>query len=243
MGLGLRRYRTRRQIPIPRGDRFSPPDRDLSPGRAGHGRWRTGAGKRAHMVPAAGMGPEELGALDDVRRRRSGAQSRQGWASGFGDTELGVKYRFLEETDFLPQIGIFPLAELATGDGARGLGNGRTWYQLPVWAQKSWGPWTTYGGGGVVLNPAPSQRDHGFAGWLVQRDIGQHLTLGTELFWQGAETAGGRGSVIANAGGYLRFTESFNLLFSAGRSFSGERRTVWYLGLYWTGGPDKAAGK
>src|ERR1035438_4677913 len=139
MGLGLRRYRTRRQIPIPRGDRFSPPDRDLGQGK---------------------------------------------------------------DPDFLPQIGIFPLAELATGDGARGLGNGRTWYQLPVWAQKSWGPWTTYGGGGVVLNPAPSQRDHGFAGWLVQRDIGQHLTLGTELFWQGAETAGGRGSVIANAGGY-----------------------------------------
>jgi hypothetical protein len=165
------------------------------------------------------------------------------WTSGYGDTELGVKYRFLEETDSLPQVGIFPLAELATGNAERGIGNGRAWYQLPVWAQKSWGPWTTYGGGGVVLNPAPGQRDHGFAGWLVQRDIGQHLTLGAELFRQGAETVGGRGSTIANAGGYLKFTESFNLLFSAGRSIFGERHTVWYLGLYWTGGPDKAAGK
>ena len=166
-----------------------------------------------------------------------------GWTSGYGDTELGVKYRFIEETDSRPQVGIFPLAELATGNGARGLGNGRTWYQLPVWAQKSWGPWTTYGGGGVVVNPAPGNRDHGFAGWLVQRDIGQHLTLGAEIFDQGADIPGGRGSTIANAGGYLKFTESFNLLFSVGRSLSGERHTVWYLGLYWTGGPEKAAGR
>src|SRR5271157_4364090 len=108
------------------------------------------------------------------------SSSGGGWASGYGDTELGIKYRFLEETDLLPQVGIFPLAELATGNAARGLGNGSTWYQLPVWAQKSRGAWTTYGGGGVVLNPASGQRDHGFAGWLVQRDIGRHLTLGTE---------------------------------------------------------------
>ena len=159
-----------------------------------------------------------------------------GWTSGYGDTEVGVKYRFLDETDSRPQVGIFPMAELATGSSARGLGNGRTWYRLPVWVQKSWGPWTTYGGGGVALNSAPGQCDHGFAGWLVQRDIGQHLTFGMELFRQGAERTDGRSSTIANAGGYLKFTDNFNLLFSAGRSISGERHTVWYLGLYWTGG-------
>ena len=166
-----------------------------------------------------------------------------GWASGYGDTELGVKYRFIQETDTCPQVGIFPLAELATGNGARGLGNGRTWYQLPVWVQKSWGPWTTYGGGGAVLNPAPGQRNHDFLGWVLQRDIGRHLTLGPELYQQGAASAGGRGSVIANAGGYLKFTDTFNLLFSLGRSVSGERHTIWYLGLYWTGGPQKDAAK
>lgn len=163
-----------------------------------------------------------------------------GWTSGYGDTEVGVKYRFLDETDSRPQVGIFPMAELATGSSARGLGNGRTWYRLPVWIQKSWGPWTTYGGGGIALNSAPGQRNHGFAGWLVQRDIGQRLTLATELFRQEAGTTGGRGSTIANVGGYLKFTDNFNLLFSAGRSISGERHIVWYLGLYWTGGPEKA---
>jgi hypothetical protein len=60
--------------------------------------------------------------------------------SGLGDTEFGIKYRFLHETNGWPQIGIFPMAELPTGDADRGLGNGRTWFRLPLWAQKSFGP-------------------------------------------------------------------------------------------------------
>ena len=41
---------------------------------------------------------------------------------GYSDTEIGVKYRFLNETPNLPQIGIFPLAELPTGNQ-----NSRVW--------------------------------------------------------------------------------------------------------------------
>ena len=169
--------------------------------------------------------------------------SYAGWTSGYGDTEIGVKYRFLEETESRPEVGVFPMAELATGSGARELGNGRTWYRLPIWFQKSWGPWTTYGGGGVELNSAPGERNQGFAGWLVQRDIGSRLTLGAELFQQPADSTFGRASTIANLGGYLKFTENFNLLFSAGHSITRERYVVWYLGLYWTGGPERKGGR
>ena len=158
--------------------------------------------------------------------------------SGLGDVEFGVKYRFVHEDDATPQIGIFPMAELPTGRADRGLGNGRAWFRLPVWVQKSRGPWTTYGGGGVVLNSAPGQRNHPFGGWLVQRDFGPHLTLGGEIFGQGADTVDGHGTTAFNLGGYYNFTGKFSLLFSAGRSFRGERHTIWYLGLYWTGGPD-----
>lgn len=55
-------------------------------------------------------------------------------ASGFGDAEIGVKYRFVQETRDRPQIGTFPMAEVATGDAGKGLGNGRTWFRLPLWA-------------------------------------------------------------------------------------------------------------
>ena len=166
-----------------------------------------------------------------------------GWNSGYGDTELGVKFRLMDETDSLPQIGIFPMAELATGNSRNGLGNGKTWYRLPLWIQKTWGPWTSYGGGGLTLNAAPGQRNSGFAGWLVQRDLGKFLTLGSEIFWQGSDAVGGPGFAISNFGGSVNFSETFNLLFSAGRSISGERHTIWYLGFYWTGGPNKPGKK
>jgi hypothetical protein len=167
------------------------------------------------------------------------SSSGAGWTSGYGDTEVGITYRFIDETDSLPQVGIFPMAELATGDSGRGLGNGRTWYRLPLWIQKSWGPWTSYGGGGVALNSAPGQRNSGFAGWLVQRSLGKYLTVGTEVFWQGTDAVSGLHSATTNIGGSVNFTEKFNLLFSVGHSISGERHIVWYLGLYWTGGPEK----
>jgi hypothetical protein len=93
---------------------------------------------------------------------------------------------------------------------------------------------------GDAFNSAPGRRNHGFAGWLVQRDIGKYVTIGAELFWQRAASVVDRDSTIANFGGYLKWTEEFNLLLSAGRAVSGERHTVWYLGLYWTGGPDKS---
>ena len=116
----------------------------------------------------------------------------QGWTSGYGDTEVGIKYRFVDETDSSPQIGIFPMAEFATA--SRGLGNGRTWYRLPLWIQKSWGPWTSYGGGGEALNSAPGQRNYPFGGCVLQRTLGKSLALGGELFSQGAISVGARGT-------------------------------------------------
>lgn len=156
---------------------------------------------------------------------------------GIGDTELGIKYRFLTETRDRPQIGIFPMAEVPTGDADRGLGNGRVWYRLPVWVQKSWGPWTTDAGVGYALNHAPGSRSYPFGGWLLQRQLSDKLILGGELFAQGADTVGGRSTTIANFGGYYNVTPGFSLLFSAGHSIQGESHTVAYLGLYWTWGP------
>jgi hypothetical protein len=163
-------------------------------------------------------------------------------ASGYGDTEVGIKLRLLDETATRPQVGIFPMAELATGDASRGLGNGRTWYRLPVWIQKDGGPWTADAGGGVALDSAPGQRDYGFGGALLTRNFGPTLTLGGELFGQGADTDADRGTLEANLGGSVNFTPNFNLLFSAGHSLAGDRHLLWYLALYWTWGPAAPAG-
>jgi hypothetical protein len=154
--------------------------------------------------------------------------------SGLGDTEFGIKYRFRHETNGWPQIGIFPMVELPTGDEARGLGNGRAWFRLPLWLQKSFGAWTTYGGGGAVLNSAPGQHDYSFSGWLLQRDFGPHLTLGGEIFGQGKDADDDHGFAALNFGGSYNINEHFSLLFSAGHSVAGDQHMLWYFGFYST---------
>jgi hypothetical protein len=159
--------------------------------------------------------------------------------SGVGDAELGFKYRFVHSEAHGFEMGLFPMAELPTGSASRGLGNGRAWFRIPLWVQKTWGTWTTYGGGGYAVNHAPGQRDYPFGGWLVQKGISERFTLGAEVFAQGADTVDGQGFALVNWGGYVNFSPHFSLLFSAGRTFRGEHHGVAYLGLYWTWGPGK----
>lgn len=160
---------------------------------------------------------------------------------GLGDTELGVKYRFIHETKHRPEIGTFPFIEVPTGNSRLGLGNGKTWYRVPVWAQKSEGHWTTYGGGGEVFNSAIGMHDYPFAGWLLQRDLGKKLTLGGEVFYHGAQgptALSTESSTLLDIGGYYYFRNpGFQLLFAYGHSVSGQPETIGYLGLYWTWGP------
>ncbi len=163
-------------------------------------------------------------------------------AYGLGDIEFGVKYRFIQETEHWPMVGIFPMLEIPTGNVDRGLGNGRAWWKLPLWLQKSWGPWTTYGGGGYAINTAPGQRNYGFGGWLLQRDLGERLTLGGEIFGQGKSSNDVGSFALFNLGGFFKITPNLQILFTGGRSFAGGRHTIGYLGLYWTGGLGKETG-
>ena len=156
-------------------------------------------------------------------------------AAGLGDTQFGVKYRFVQETNGWPQLAVFPAVEIPTGDAHRGLGNGRASFQLPLWLQKSFGPWTIDTGGGATLNSAPGQRNYPYGGALLQRDFGPHLTLGGELFAQGADTTADHPFAALNAGGSYNINDHFSLLFSAGHSVAGDHHTLWYFGFYSTG--------
>ena len=165
---------------------------------------------------------------------------------GIGDTELGVKLRFVKETKHAPQIGIFPFFEFPSGNADKGLGVGKTWYRMPVWLQKSWGPedheWTTYGGGGYAVVPQDGFTNYSFAGWLVQRQFNKKITLGAELFGHGPQTPDtNRASTMLDLGGIYEFKEGFDLLFAAGKSIYGQPETYTYLSLYWTWGPKDAA--
>jgi hypothetical protein len=156
---------------------------------------------------------------------------------GIGDTELGVKFRFFQETDALPQAAIFPLAELPTGDSDRGLGNGKAQFFLPVWLQKSFGDdkkWTTYGGGGYWFNPGEDNRNFFRVGWELQRELTEQLTLGGEIFHETSAARGEPGHTAFNLGGFWNFDEHRHLLFSAGRDLDGPNHFSCYLGFQLT---------
>ena len=137
---------------------------------------------------------------------------------GLGDIEIGVKYRLIRENDSRPQVGVFPLVELASGDSGKGLGSGHTSAFIPLWIQKSWGPWTMYGGGGYWFNKtAAGDKDYIQAGWLLQRDFSDTLTIGAELFSLSPSALGDSGEVGLNAGAMVNFDQSRHLLFSIGR--------------------------
>ncbi|HVC19254.1 MAG TPA: hypothetical protein VNE16_04185 [Vicinamibacterales bacterium] len=153
---------------------------------------------------------------------------------GYGDTEIGMKVRFIKETKRTPEIGMFPLAELPTGDSRRGLGNGLAQFYIPLWVQKSWGHWTSYGGGGFWRNPGPGNRNWRFLGWEVQRDVPKFGFLGAELFHTTASTVDGHSNLAFNIGGQLDFTHVHHLLFSAGRTLTGPAAEFWYIAYYVT---------
>jgi hypothetical protein len=156
---------------------------------------------------------------------------------GLGDIELGAKYRFIQETASRPQVGIFPLIEVPTGDPTRNLGSTYTRIFLPVWLQKSWGAWTSYGGGGYWFNPGPGNKNYWFTGWEIQRDLSKKITLGAEVFHSSATNPEGSDETGFNVGTMVNFDDEHHLLFSTGRDFHGPNRSSIYLAYQWTLGP------
>ncbi len=166
-----------------------------------------------------------------------------GDAHGLGDTELGAKYRLLDETPHRPQLGVFQLLEVPTGSASRGLGGGHLQAFFPLWAQKSWGPWMAYGGGGYWVNPSDDNRNYWLTGVVVQRDLSAHLTLGGELYATTPAAVDAGSELNINLGGQYNFNEGHHLLFSIGRGLHGETTLLYYLAYQWTLGPADEGGQ
>jgi len=141
---------------------------------------------------------------------------------GMGDLELGAKYRFLQETNGWPQVGIFPLLETPTGGARVNLGNGHCQAFLPVWAQKSWGSWTVYGGAGYGINSLSGRDNWGFGGVVLQKQVLTNVLIGVEVYHQTLyETDFPNVGTAFNVGAVIDLSEHHHLLFSAGRSIDG----------------------
>jgi len=160
---------------------------------------------------------------------------------GYGDTEIGLKYRFIQETPERPQIGGFPLIEFPTGKTERNLGSGHIGTFLPLWLQKSWGQedrkWTTYGGGGYHINPGANNRDWTFLGWVLQRQITDKVLLGGEVYYHTPTQFHEEDETAFNLATIIDLSALHHILLSAGRSMDGPTEFQAYVAYQLTFGP------
>ncbi len=137
---------------------------------------------------------------------------------GMGDMVIGAKYRFMQETDSRPMMAVYPVVVAANGNANKGLGNGGMQYFLPVWIQKSWGDWHTFGGGGYWINRAPGVGSHWYFGWALMNDVTGSLSIGGEVYHATDQKPFENSSNGFNLGGIYKIDQHNRLLFSAGRA-------------------------
>lgn len=152
---------------------------------------------------------------------------------GYANTELGIKYRFVKESETRPEIGTFPILQVPTINNSN-LSSGKTQLFLPVWFQKSWGKLTSYGGGGCWINPGSGNKNWIFVGWQAQYEFSKSLSLGGEAYYHTADATDSKPSTGANLGGFYNFSEKFHFIFSLGHSIANDNYTSAYAGFLWT---------
>jgi hypothetical protein len=165
-------------------------------------------------------------------------------AFGLTDMELGVKIAFIKESKYIPQIGPFIMFEIPTGNYDKGLGVGKVWYKVPLWAQKKIGHWLLDGGAGETIVPQTQYRNFPYGSFLLKYTFGERLELGAEIVAHGREgyaTPQTESSTLVDLGGSYHFKNhpGQQFLFCYGHSVAGQTETYAYIGMYWTWGKDK----
>jgi hypothetical protein len=150
---------------------------------------------------------------------------------GYGMTEFGIKTRFVQESDRWPQISFYPSVQIPSTRGER------VETFLPLWLQKSSGPWTAFGGGGVSLTSESGERDSTFVGGALQRSLSRATTLGVEIYHQGADTIGGTDVTAANVGMTAQIGDDHAILFSLGPTLHGKSTFSAYASYEFMLGP------
>ena len=141
---------------------------------------------------------------------------------GVDDTQIGVKYRFLNigQEDSGWMVGIYPMLQVPTGDTRLGPSRGRRQSFLPLWIQRNSDRWTIYGGTGYRINPGADNKNSLFTGITALYQFTRSLQLGGEVFHETPDVVGGESATGFNLGGSYNLGPDYNLLFSAGRGLN-----------------------
>jgi hypothetical protein len=187
-------------------------------GQGAHGSWDGAAGLDLNYGGLPGV---QLTATLPVDL----SHDSSGTHAGAGDVEFGVKYRFLHREAAGLDIAVFPRVILPTA--RRRFGTGRAQVLLPVWAEKDWGRWSLFGGGGYTINPGAGNRDFWQGGAALTRTVSERLSLGAEATLEGPDAVGGHAVAGLGVGGVFRLGGPFALLVSGGPIHEHHGPTGW----------------
>jgi len=157
-----------------------------------------------------------------------------GTQNGLGNSEIGIKYRFLDQTQHGVSLSVYPQVSFnnPTSSDERGLVDPGTELLLPFQIARAFGP--------VELNLELGYAfiEHSEDEWIYGLAAAWPLIECFELVGEihGAATRDfTEDGMVFNLGGVIEIYRNFNLLFSAGRSFrkpsDAESQLLGYAGV------------
>jgi len=183
-----------------------------------------GAGAPGVLAGSAGLDLNYGGAKDLQLTATIPMEFQTGTHPGLGDIELAVKYRFLHQNagSLLPDVALFP--RLFTPTGGHAYGTGLAQLLAPLWAEKDFGAWSLFGGGGYTFNPGHDQRNYWISGAALTRSLTPRLSLGAEVYHQTPSDLAGRDLTGINLGALYRFTPHWSLIGAGGPGVQNARQ-------------------
>jgi hypothetical protein len=147
---------------------------------------------------------------------------------GMGVVEAAAKLKLMhqDKAGWRPDVAVFPRLLLPTAPAR--FASRHVNLLLPVWAEKDFGPWAVFGGGGFQLNPGAGNRDFWTGGVAVTRQLTERLNVGAEITHRSREAEEGRDFTAANLGVIYRLTDHWSLLASGGPGLQNARQEGRY---------------
>jgi hypothetical protein len=154
-------------------------------------------------------------------------------AYGPEDFQTGLKVRFVQETVHAPQIAFYPQVTFATGAAGVGAGHGTLF--LPLWAQKTIGKVTVFGGGGFDFDRDATGNGDWQAGLAAMYPVSPDDTIGMEFTRTTPHDAYSQSDIGV---GYIHMLGTVHaLLFSVGHSYGTQPHYRGYAAYGWFLGP------